>query len=67
MVSYLYIGTQKGLGDVIIYIAVGMIILVASGYKSKHKKAIKLFAILLIFSMFSYMVFNQGLRAIQLG
>ena len=69
VVSYLFIGTQKGVGDVIIYFLVGVFLLLANGYKVSAKK--KFFIITLIFvifsSMFVYMVINQGSRATVFG
>lgn len=69
MVSYLFIGTQKGLGDVIVYFLVGVFLLLASGYKvSAKKKMLIMTLIFVVFSsMFVYMVINQGSRATVFG
>lgn len=65
--SYLYIGTQKGLGDVIAYFVVGISLLIVSGHQIKNKNILKFLIAIVFISMFSYMIFNQGLRAVQFG
>ena len=70
ILSYLYIGTQKGLGDVLIYFIVGMLLLLFSdGVKIKKNKKILIYSIIFIFFlfMFSYMVIAQGSRAVLFG
>lgn len=69
LASFLYIGTQKGIGDVIIYIMVGFSLFLASGNKLKRATRIKIYSFIFafIFILFIYMIFTQSSRVSEFG
>lgn len=69
VVGYLFIGTQKGIGDVVIYLLVGFFLVISNGFTVTKRKKVILYSLasILIISMFSYMVAAQGSRAILFG
>lgn len=70
IISFLYIGTQKGVGDVVIYSLAGFAVRAAHGGKSMSRgtraKVVALIVLGLIAS-FAYMAINQSSRAIEFG
>lgn len=68
--SFLYIGTQKGLGDVFLLLIAGGAVLLGSSHVSVRRTAKRKIAaiVVLVFSFaFFYMAYNQSTRATEFG
>lgn len=70
LVSFLYIGTQKGIGDVLLFLVTGIAILVGSGSeyisRAAKKKMLLIFMSCAGLALF-YMAVNQSSRGIEFG
>jgi hypothetical protein len=69
ILSFLYIGTQKGIGDVLLFFLVGMSILICSdrNFDKDLIKKIKFYTYLILAFVFIYMGVNQSSRADEFG
>lgn len=70
IISYLFIGTQKGIGDVVIYLICGLFLVICSNnFKLTKKKKFLIYSLVITFilCMFFYMVIAQGSRAVLFG
>jgi hypothetical protein len=68
--SFLYIGTQKGIGDVLLYMLAGWSILLCSGklmLSKADKTKILTLGLLVFLVSFYYMAVNQASRAVEFG